>query len=73
MDRSEQENIIKTVVSGCANEEGWANLADVGNKLREADVKYGKLSKFFDSFKNIVEVMVNKDIDPPVAYVKLVD
>jgi len=71
MDRSEQENAVKTAVGACANEEGWANLADVGTKLKEAGVKYGKLSKFFDSFQNMVEVKVNTEIAPPVAYVKL--
>jgi len=71
MTRSEQEKTILAAVASCANEEGCANLADIGTKLREANVKYGKLAKFLVSFQNIVEIEQDTAVTPPVAYVKV--
>lgn len=71
MTRSEQEKAVLAAVTSCANEDGWANLADIGTKLREASVKYGKLAKFLASFQDIVEIKQDTDIHPPVAYVRV--
>ena len=71
MDRAEIEKIIREAVSACANEDGWANLAEIGAHLRKQGVKYGKLSKFFNDFPELVETRMDTEIAPPVAYAKI--
>ena len=71
MDRVEIENIIKDAVNSCANEQGWANLAELGTYLRLRGVKYGKLSRFLEDFTNIVETRIDFSITPPAVYAKL--
>ena len=55
MDRAEIEDILKETVNGCANSEGWANLAEIGTALRKREIKYGKLSRFISGYSNIIE------------------
>ena len=55
MEKSELEYIIKDGVNSCANEQGWANLAELGTYLRLKGIKYGKLSRFLQDFANILD------------------
>jgi hypothetical protein len=71
MDRMEIENAIKDAVNSCANDQGWANLAELGTYLRLKGIKYGKLSRFLDDFPNIVETRIDYSITPPAVYARL--
>ena len=71
MDKMEIENIIKDAVNSCANEQGWANLAELGTYLRLKGIKYGKLSRFLEDFANVVETRIDYSITPPAVYAKL--
>jgi hypothetical protein len=72
MERSELENIVKDGVNSCANEQGWANLAELGTFLRLKGIKYGKLSRFLLEYSNIIELKVDDSITPPAVYAKLI-
>lgn len=71
MNKGEFEEQIITAVNRCANEQGWANLAEVGAKLREQGIKYGKLSKFLRDYEYLVEMRSDTNRVPPVAYARL--
>ena len=71
MERVETEGILKDAVNSCANEEGWANLAEMGAYLRQRGIRYGKLSRFLQDYKDIIETRVDDSITPPAVYAKL--
>lgn len=71
MERSEIENILKDAVNTCANDQGWANLAELGTYLRQHGIKYGKLSRFMQDYKNILETRIDDSITPPAVYARL--
>lgn len=71
MTKAEIEDAIREAISNSANEEGWANLAELGVHLRKQGIKYGKLSHFFKDYTHIVETRVDLSIMPPVAYARL--
>lgn len=71
MDRVEIENILKEAVISCANDQGWANLAEIGTYLRQRGIRYGKLSRFMLDYNNIVETQIDASITPPAVYARL--
>lgn len=71
MEKSELENIIIGAIDKCADEDGWANLAKMGAYMRKQGVKYGRLSRLLAEHTDIVEIRVDDNIQPPVAYAKL--
>ena len=71
MNRNEIENIIKEGVNSCANELGWANLAELGTYLRQRGLHYGKLSRFLQDYSSIVETRIDDSITPPAVYARL--
>lgn len=73
MDRSELENVIIDSVNHCADDNGWANLAKMGAYMRKQGVTYGRLSRMLKEYTHIVEIKVDDNIQPPVAYAKLVN
>lgn len=72
MERSELQDIIKDGVNSCANEQGWANLAELGTFLRLKGIKYGKLSRFLQEHTEILELRVDDTLTPPAVYAKLI-
>jgi hypothetical protein len=73
MENKTIENALIEAVRNCTKENGWANLAEVGAYLRNQGIKYGKLSKFVESYSHLVEYFVDKSIDPPIAYTRLIE
>ncbi len=73
MDKSELEDIIIEAVNKCADEEGWANLAKMGAFMRKKGATYGRLSRMLAEFNHIVEIRIDDNIQPPVAFAKLVE
>jgi hypothetical protein len=71
METTEIIGILREAVTSCAKFEGWANLAEVGVVLKEKGVNYGKLSKFMARFPDEVEIRIDDQKQPPVAYAKL--
>ena len=71
MERLELENIIKDGVNSCANEQGWANLAELGTFLRLKGIKYGKLSRFLQDYSSILEMRIDDTLTPPAVYARL--
>ena len=71
MNYSEIENILKEGVNSCANEQGWANLAELGTYLRQRGLHYGKLSRFLHDFEHVVETKIDDSITPPAVYARL--
>jgi hypothetical protein len=71
MTHSELESILKEGVNGCANEQGWANLAELGTYLRQRGLQYGKLSRFLLDFNDILETRMDTSITPPAVYARL--
>lgn len=72
VDKAGIESAIIAAVSACANDSGWANLAEIGAQLRKNGVNYGKLSKFFNDYQHLVETKVDEEISPPVVYAKII-
>lgn len=72
MDKAGIESAIIAAVSACANDTGWANLAEIGAQLRKSGIHYGKLSKFFHDYQHLVETKVDNEISPPVVYAKII-
>ena len=72
MERQELVNIIKDGVNSCANEHGWANLAELGTYLRLKGIKYGKLSRFLQDYSDIIELRVDDSLTPPAVYARLI-
>lgn len=71
MERAEIESILKDGVNTCANEHGWANLAELGTFLRQRGIKYGKLSRFLEDYRDILETRIDTSITPPAVYARL--
>lgn len=71
MDRAETEKILLEGVREKSNDEGWANLAQIGAFLRQQNIRYGKLIKFLESYQNILELRQDETVTPPAVYVKL--
>ena len=71
MENAEYEQALKEAITACANDEGWANLAEIGGILREKGIKYGKLSKFISRFPELVETRIDESRQPPVVYARL--
>lgn len=71
MEMVEFENIIKDGVNSCANEQGWANLAELGTFLRMKGIKYGKLSRFLQDYTHIVDLRIDDTLTPPAVYARL--
>ena len=71
MTRAELESILKEGVNSCANETGWANLAEVGTYLRQRGLQYGKLSRFLQDYQNIIETRMDTSITPPAVFARL--
>jgi hypothetical protein len=71
MESIEVIGVLREAVSSCAKFEGWANLAEVGVILKEKGIMYGKLSKFIIKFPEEVEIRIDNEKQPPVAYARL--
>lgn len=71
MEKTEIEKILKDGVNTCANEHGWANLAELGTFLRQRGIRYGKLSRFLEDYKDILETRIDTSITPPAVYARL--
>ena len=71
MTHSEFESILKEGVRSCANEQGWANLAELGTYLRQRGLQYGKLSRFLLDYQDIIETRMDNSITPPAVYARL--
>ena len=71
MESTEVIDALREAVSSCAKFEGWANLAEVGVILKAKGVMYGKLSKFIVKFPDEVEIRIDSEKQPPVAYARL--
>jgi hypothetical protein len=71
MESTEVVGILREAVASCAKFEGWANLAEVGVVLKEKGINYGKLSKFINRFPEEVEIRIDDQKQPPVAYARL--
>ena len=72
MDRLEIEDILKEAISSCGGDEEWANLAELGAYLRQRGVRYGKLSRFMEDYRNILETRIDDSITPPAVYARLI-
>ena len=72
MEKSELKGIIAEAINKCADEQGWANLAKMGAYIRKKGVKYGRLSRLLAEHTDIVEIKIDDNIQPPVAYAKLI-
>ena len=72
MNNIEYEKAIKEAVAKCANENGWANLAELGAEIRQNGIKYKKLLKFLNEYKHIIDIRVDDAMQPPVVYAKLI-
>jgi len=71
METTDKEVLIEAITD-CAKDDGWANLADVGDFLRRKGIKYGKLSKFILQFPELVETRIDESRHPPVVYATLI-
>lgn len=71
MDREKIEKAIIEAVRDSSNEEGWANLAQVGGHLRNQGIKYGKLGKFISNYGHLMETRQDTSVLPPAVYVRL--
>ncbi len=63
--------ILKDGVNSCANEQGWANLAELGTYLRQRGLQYGKLSRFLIDYQDVIETRMDTSITPPAVYARL--
>ena len=73
MESEEVIGVLREAVASCAKFEGWANLAEVGVILKERGINYGKLSKFIVKFPEDVEIKIDNEKQPPVAYARLLE
>ncbi len=71
MTHSELIAILKDGVNSCANEQGWANLAELGTYLRQRGLQYGKLSRFLLDYQNVIETRMDTSVTPPAVYARL--
>jgi hypothetical protein len=72
MDRLEIEDILREAINSCCGSEGWANLAELGAYLRQRGVRYGKLSRFMEDYKHILETRIDDSITPPAVHARLI-
>lgn len=73
MENENQEAILIEAVNKCADEQGWANLAELGTLLKENGVQYKKLRKFLNAYNHLVEIRMDNSVAPPVAYAKVIN
>jgi hypothetical protein len=66
------EQSLKEAVAHCADETGWANLAEIGTYLRSKGVKYGKLSRFVSNYPYSVETKMDTSVVPPAVYARVI-
>jgi len=71
MESPEVIEVLREAVANCAKFEGWANLAEVGVILKRKGIIYGKLSKFIIKFPDEIEIRIDNEKQPPVAYARL--
>jgi hypothetical protein len=71
METTEVIEALREAIASCAKFEGWANLAEVGVILKGKGIMYGKLSKFILKFPDEIEIRVDNEKQPPVAYARL--
>ncbi len=76
MDQNIVIETLRDIVDSNADENGWMNLAHLGNELAKNGVDYKalgyyKLTNFISSYTNILEVRTDKTHRVPVYYVKL--
>lgn len=71
MDKAEIEKVLLEAVSKAANEEGWANLAQIGAHLRNNDIKYGKLIRFLHNYGHMLDIRQDDTVVPPAVYARL--
>ena len=57
MEKEFIEQVLIEAINYTADEDGWANLAELGGILRENGIHYGKLTKFLSHFDYLVEVI----------------
>jgi hypothetical protein len=72
MSKADIETALKEVITQCADAQGWANLADLGGKLRAKGVRYKKLSMLMNDHKHLVETRTDRSLEPPVVYAKII-
>ncbi|GAB4339082.1 MAG: hypothetical protein OHK0038_18090 [Flammeovirgaceae bacterium] len=72
LSKTEVETVLKEVITQCADAQGWANLADIGGKLRARGVRYKKLSILMNEYKHLVETKTDRSLEPPVVYAKII-
>ncbi|MEM7103510.1 MAG: OST-HTH/LOTUS domain-containing protein [Bacteroidota bacterium] len=71
MDREKIEKAIIEAVRDSVNEDGWANLAQVGGHLRNQGIKYGKLGKFVSNYGHLLAIRQDTSVVPPAVYIQL--
>jgi len=69
--RDNVEALIIEAICMCGDQDGWANLAEVGTYLRKSGVKYGKLSEFLDEYEHLFHRRTKLNVNPPSVYLKL--
>lgn len=71
--RAEKQAIIIESVKVCANAENdnWANLAQVGAAIRQKGLKYGNLKPMLQSFAPVLAFEEHYEHHAPVTYVRL--
>ena len=71
--RAEKQTIIIESVNACMNADNnnWANLAQVGAAVRQKGLKYGNLKPMLQSFSHILEFDEIYEHHTPVTYVRL--
>lgn len=68
-----KNQVIKDAIEQNLEQDGWAQLAKVGATLKAQGINYGKLSIFFKSYSDIIEIESDDSVFPPVAYAKIKD
>lgn len=71
MEREEIISILKDGITTCAHNQDWANLAELGTFLRQRGIKYGKLSRYLEDYKDVVETKIDESVTPPAVYARL--
>lgn len=70
MDRAETEKNLLEALQVSLNDDGWANLAQIGARLRERQVKYGKLVRFLHSYAHVIDIKIDDSVSPPAVYAR---
>ena len=71
MDQEKLAELVEEAVTQTADATGWANLAEVGSYLKSHGVRYSKLYKFLNDFKDKLEVRTDYTVKPPAMYARL--